>query len=366
MAPEYRIDVKNTAGSLQAVLTDFLYLGYRKAVNEPGALSFGLGGDHPLLSTIADKWQVEVWRRDPARGIAWYADFYGLFRDDVREMDDNGYESVELTCPGQSSMLGWRHNLYLPETPNRTLFSTLPAETVMKTIVQYNFTASATTANGRQRDGQLTGISIQADGGDGNTISWQSARSNVLSELQKIASIGGGDFDLIKTGGATWEFRFYQGQRGVDRSASVVFATEYGNMRAPRLSRPRSSEYPVAIVGGKGQEEERRIRVRTGPNYHATNNNIERWIDQTSLSDPASLDAAGDAALEASRAVATLEYKVMQTPASLYGLHYCVAGDIGDLITARYRGIELTQKIRAVTVEFRNKRQAIDIEAEDE
>ena len=58
-------------------------------------------------------------------------------------------------------------------------------------------------------------------------------------------------------------------------------------------------------------------------------------------------------------------YIVLQTPASLYGLHYCVNGDIGDLVTARYDDVEVTQKISGITVSLGNDgREIVNVETE--
>lgn len=366
MAPEYRIDLKDTAGARKAVLTDYLELSYRKLRRGAGALQFTLGGAHAALDLLQDTWQVEVWRRDREQGISWYCDFYGLFRDDLAEDDDAGQTTVKLTCPAQISMLGWRVNAFPAGTANRTAFASAKAETIMKTLVTYNATASASTANGRDRAGQISGISVAADASGGTTLTWESARGVLLAELEELATIGGMDFDLIKTGGATWEFRTYAGQRGTDRSATVIFSKERGNMRRPKLTRIRSTERTVAIVAGQGEKSDRRIRTRTGANYSATND-IEMLVDarQVQSSDgtvaDAALDAQGDRALDGREARAVLTFEVLQTPACLYGLHY----ELGDLVTGRYRGVEATKVIEAVTVSWKSGQQTIGVETSD-
>jgi hypothetical protein len=364
MAPEYRIDIKDTTGARQAVITDFLWLDYRKARRSAGLARFGLGGSHAALGLLLDKYQVEIWRRDAEAEIDWYCDFYGLFRDDEAQDDDNGRTEVALSCPEQKSMLGWRMNAFPAGTASRTAFSSVAAETIMKTLVSYNCTSLATTGNGRDRNGQISGISVQTDAAGGNILSWESARGNLLNELAELAQIGGLDFDLIKTGGATWEFRTYVGQRGIDRSGTVTFAQEYGNMRRPKLTRTRSTERTVAIIAGQGQSSDRRIRTRTGANYNSTND-IEMLVDARQGTTDAALDAAGDRALEDKESRARLEFQVIQTPATLYGKHYCVSGDIGDLVRGRYRGVEATKVVESGTVQFKDGKEIIAVETSD-
>ena len=108
MTTDYRLDFFDTAGTKKATLigsakadasgekAGFVGLSYTKQVNHPGFLLFALKGDHELLTTLADKWQVEVWRK-PA-GEAWARDFIGMFRQpEWRFTDRSRYVGY---CPG--------------------------------------------------------------------------------------------------------------------------------------------------------------------------------------------------------------------------------------------------------------------------
>jgi hypothetical protein len=212
----YRLDVYNTAGVLQKVVTDFTFLSYTKSVNQPGLLRFGLKGDHPLLSSLADKWQFEVYRK-PA-GQAWARDFAAIYRQPEWTFTDK--KNAILLCPGLLSLLSWRIVNWPASTANRTKFSAVAGETVMKTLVNYNAAASATTGNGRKRNGAITGLTVAADTAAGSTVSWYCAQANLLETLQDLAHIAGGDFDLVKTSATAWQFRWYTGQLGTDRTAS--------------------------------------------------------------------------------------------------------------------------------------------------
>lgn len=362
MGAEYKLRVKNTSGTLVAEVSDFWDLAYHKRVNEPGLLESTLSGDHDLVGIIADKYQVEVWRRLPEYGIDWYADFYGLFRDQERYYTDKKYFTAR--CPGQMSMLGWRYVMWYAGTLNRSEFWSDPAETIMKTLVSYNAGSSATTGNGRMRTGTITGLSEQADGTNGTSLPWFCAWKNLLAELQDLARVGGGDFDLIKTGGATWEFRWYTGQRGPDRSSTVMFSLERGNMANPRYRYNRMAEATAAVVAGQGQGAARKVTVTTGADYSASND-IEVYVDARNKLTSSGREKAGDKRLEERRARQEFTFDVLQTEASLYGQHYCVSGVIGDLVKARYDTVEVTQKITGVTVALdRDGNETIDIETE--
>lgn len=363
MAAEYKLIWRTAAGVKVAEITDFLALSYRKRVNAPGVLGFELNGQHRALALLSDKMQIEVWRRDVANGIGWYLDFVAIYQaDEDRKTTDR--DVFVAQCPGAMTMLSWRHVGYAANTPNRSTFAGVAAETIMKTLVSTNAGANATTANGRVRTPASLGITVETDLGRGTVRDWNCAWKNVLGELQALAKVAGGDFDLVKTGPATWEFRFYPGQRGVDRTATLTFALGYGNMAEPVYRRQRINEKTVAIVGGQGQEAARLIVVRTGADYSATND-IEMFVDGRGDGSAAALNASGDQALDEARAREEFDFKILQTPGCLYGKHYCIGGVLGDLAIARYGTKQATQKLMAVTVSLdRSGKETIDVEAE--
>jgi hypothetical protein len=362
VAPQYRIVIKTAAGVKVADVTDFLSLGYTKQVDAPGLCQFVLDGNHAAISLLELDGQIEVYRRDVAHGISWYIDFYGLYRGTEQWRGTDKLERFKAFCPGQMSWLGRRNVLYYAGTANRSEFVNASAETVMKTLVTYNATSSATTGNSRLRNGAITGISVQADAAGGNTISWSCAYKNLLEQLQAIVNIAGGDFDLVKTGAQTWEFRFYSGQLGTDRSSTVTFALEYGNMDQPMYRYLRTTEKTVAVVGGQDQAANRAVVTRTGPAYSAAND-IELFVDGRNDDTTAKLNARGDEALDRAMARNQFNYKVLQTPSTLYGLHYF----LGDLVKATYKTVSVTQQVYAVSVSFDSSdaKEIIDVEMRD-
>lgn len=346
MATEYKLRAYNASGVLQFEIVDFLELAYTKEVNSPGLLAFELAGNHALAAALADKWQVEIWRRNLALGVDWYADFYGLFREPDKEGVDPGIFTAR--CPGQLSILSWRIVGWKADTANRSKFINQPAETIMKTLVDYNLASNATVANGRVRDGAMTGITVQADAAGGNSVDWFCAYANLLETLQGLARVGGGDFDLVKTGAATWEFQWFSGQLGTDRSADVIFANEFGNMANPRFQTLRLNESTVAIVGGQGEGSARAIAIRTGANYDEDDNNIEVFVDARSEQTTAGLNAKGDEKLDELKASDTFTWDALQMQDLMYGVDYF----LGDLVTVRnpFTAENVTQKINKVTV----------------
>jgi hypothetical protein len=221
----------------------------------------------------------------------------------------------------------------------------------MKRLVTYNITSSATTGNGRKRNGTnwpASQISVQADGAGGTNLDWYCFGENLLDNLQKMALIAGGDFDLVKTSPTAYQFRWYLGQFGTNKSASVKFALGLGNMGAPDYSESRMDEKSVACVWGKGEEASREYVTRTGVNYSA-GNDIELFVNASNVEagNADGLNDQGDQKLREVEAIRTFGFDALQAPATLYGVHY----GLGDLVSAvnPANGSIYTLKVSAVT-----------------
>lgn len=355
MSTEYRLDIYNAAGTMLARLVGsaqrdtteggFLELSSSKRVNEPGLVAFTLDGDSPLIATMDHKSRVEVWRRDTERNILWYRENIGLFLDQERRYTDHAF--FRAICPGPLWFIGTRHILYYANTANRSAFTTAKAETIMKTLVDYNAGANATVANGRMRTPNTLSITVAADTAAGNTKDWYCAWDNLLASLQALVAAGsGGDFDLVRSG-ANWEFRWYTGQLGTDRSASVFFSLSLGNMRNPVYRHTRSIEATAALVGGQGEESLRATRVVTGTDYAAAND-VETFVNATNASSDAGYDAEGARVLKQMQAEHELTFDIVQDGPYLYGRDYF----LGDLVTATYDAISVTRKIQGVQIDY--------------
>jgi hypothetical protein len=279
MSVEYRLDVKTRAGVLAAVVDNPRYISYSTQINAPGMLMFAVNGAHPVIDLLERDGQIEVWRRDVAAGIDWYADFYGLFVDEQRASVTQEETEFTAYCVGQLDFLARSIVAYPAGVADRSKFTADPAETILKALVTRNATSSGTTADGRILNVPAWGafLTVEADGAGGNTLTRDLAGRVLLDALQEIAAVGDLDFWLAKTGAQAWEFRT-DDTLGDDRTADVTFALQFGNMRNPMLKRNRIGEATVAIVGGAGEETARTFRTRTGTSrrYRAPTNSTRR------------------------------------------------------------------------------------------
>lgn len=350
MSARYKIRLYTPSGVALREFDDVRYIAYEREVNNMGLLQFDINANNTAVPLFELDGQVEVLRTNPAQGIGWYVDFRGLIRDEVVYTNQDNITYVTILAPGDLHWLSRAYVAWTADTANRSKFENVKAETVAKTLVTYNATASATTGNGRvatQGDWKNF-ITVESDGATGEELDMACAWQPLLNTLQRVSDTGGGDFDLIKTGATSWQFRWYDGQRGVDKSANVRFSRGLDNVVNPVLRRNRMRERTVAIVGGQGEESSRDIVVRTGANYDSTHNHLETFVQASQSSTTSSLNNAGDARLRELEAWDDIQFGVHQTDAIAYGRDY----DLGDLVTVRYSGLTQVKKISKISVRW--------------
>jgi len=351
---EFKIVIENTAGVGVAQITDHLALSVSKQVNAPGACTFDILATSPYLAALQTRYFVKVYRRNVKRSLDWYVEFVGMVLGVTRKYTD--HEIITVICPGILWLLSTRVVAYYDGLEGLAQFTAVAAETILKTLVSYNAGANALTANGRVRAGTISGITIQTDAAGGFVLNWECSLEALLENMQKLVEITGGDFDLVETGAATFEFRWYAGQRGIDRSATVKFSLAMGNMGEPDYSYIRQDEKTAAIVGGQGQGVTRQFASPAPTSAGAADNDTEVVVNATdvapSTTSNQTLTDRGSAELQRQAAQQTFNYKVIQTSGAYYGRDY----NVGDLVTGVlwFSGVEVTQKILGANIDQDN------------
>lgn len=336
-ATEYQIKLATAAGAPAHRFTreQIDKLTYTRTIN--GVASHELSIDITLTDRSAlfeADGQLEVWRK-PAGGV-WYKDYEGFHRGARYEVGKDGERLFTSTGVGYADLLARRRVAAYAGSAETTKSG--KAETLLKAFVAEQAGASAAA------DRQISQLAIQADAAGGNTVSIQRSYRGLLEVCQEIAAIGGGDFDVVGTGANAYELRWYAGQRGTDRRTTVVFSTEYGNMGSPKLERRPAIANAVLIAGqGEGAARTWVWRPASLPTGMARR---EAFRDARDSDTTAVLQARGDEELRDLRAVDELTFEVLQTPASVYGVHY----NWGDLVTARFLDLSLSLQITSVTV----------------
>lgn len=352
MTTEYIVRIRNRAGVRQWDVTDFLGLNYSKYLNGWGVGNVRLPNNHDAIASLEKDGQVEIWRFDETADppIDPYCDFFGLYRGRDRATPANGSKNGVFTARlvEQKHYL-WRAVTGHPAgTANRNDFADVACETVMKNLVTYNCTSSATLLDGRKRvPTWVSLISVEADTAAGALITKSFAHRKIDECLQELAATGGLDWDLVKTGARTWEFR--TGTWGSDLSDVVKFSLTWDNLDSPRLTSTDLTEETVAMVWGQDVGAARDFLEVHGPNYADDYNDIETYVDAADQ-DVDSLQGSGDARMNEVRARDDFTAQVFQNGPFVYGRDYCANGVLGDIVGVTYYETGIGKRIRGAQV----------------
>lgn len=342
----FHIDLYDESGVRQAILTDVHWLEYQIAVNKAGYVSFEADADAATLVGIDIGWRVDVWRELPNGTLS---NEMVAFIDEL-EWQFDARSTVTVSASGLISLLGKRCVMWSANTANRSAFTAAKAETIAKTLVSYNLGANATAVNGRELDGALTGFGVQADAASGNTLDWNCEWANLLDTLQELAAVGGGDFDVVPVTGG-YEFRWYAGQRGTDRTATQIFALERGNVASPRYLVSTVDMKNAVVVGGKGEDAERASAVVYASDYSAATQ-AEMFENATDVETTDGLTDRGEIVLDENKTVRSFTFDILQTEASNFGVEYVV----GDLVKAinPFTNTAVSVKVESARVSYKD------------
>ncbi len=350
MGTQYKIIIREPSGTkAMEEITDFKQLSYTKKRNRAGQLLVGFSPDSRAVNVLGDRYQVEVHRRNVDADLDWYVDFSGLYLLDVDRTLIKP-QNFDIYVPGDMVMLSWRRVLWYAATADRSRFDAANAETIMKTLVTYNATSAATTAAGRLKfDGAVIfpgAITVEGDGLRGSVVDWSCAYDNLLETLYDLSQIGGGDYDLVKNANNDgWDFRFYPGQLGEDKTATVIFSADFDNVASAKYERRAAQKVTAVLVGGPNEESAREISSTTSSD-HTAENHVETFLNASNFKTDAARVKAGDRKIYETRAVENIDFTVSQTDATRYGVDY----ELGDLVTRQIFGTSAAVLIDEVTV----------------
>lgn len=358
MAARYQVRLYDTSGTLITIFTDFNALTIDKKVNEVSNHIFSMwsGDEHVDHSLFHTDGFVEVLRSDPAVGLDWYVEYVGFHRTPRCEITDAGRDFFTSYGRGMLDLIGRRTLRYHAATAYTDKSG--PADDVIKAFVREN-AGSLAASPPRITNGVITGLGVAADLSLAPT--WEGSRvwKGLLETIQEIAKVSGVDFDVAKTGPSTFEFRTYYPQLGTDRSATVIFSTDLGNMGSPVYTLSRTEEANDTLVLGQGQEEDREtVNRTTSATGESPWNRIEDLYNSNQEATVAALEDAGDARLEELQANESFQLRALQTSSLMYGRDYF----LGDLVTARFKDIERVKKVVGVRINVADGKEDINIE----
>lgn len=361
MSTQYAAHIWSPDGSRKlAVVTNFAdapdaggaALDYALNVGQVGALSLTLPAtfDDTLLPLDA---RIGVWRSINGRAPQLDGQAVYLVRGWV-------YTDTSVTAIALHANHLWRRRIVAYDAGSSyTSKAAAPAGNLIKTYTAEQMLSGVTA----DRDLSSAGVDIsayltrQADIGDGASLVTQVTRKHLFDVVRELcdASTAAGSYltaEIVAPSPGTLQARTYAGQRGRDHRAGsgqpIVLSPETGTLERCRLTIDRQDEVTAVICGGQGEQASRLIRtaVDTVRAAESPLNWIELFGDYSGISDGDALQDVADALLRAGRPRITLEADLIETDRMTRGLQY----DLGDLVTASFRGRTFDARLDVVGV----------------
>lgn len=338
-------------------------LEYTRALNDLGSYSITFDATDPLAQYANTLDLIAEVRRRTIGSSTWVVEETYLTRlfDDFQDEDD-----INLMIFGGkdlSDFLGRR--VVRPEddpnqTPNSIKGGT--ADSVMQSLVDEQCVNPFINT---QRS--IAGLSVAPINNIGQFVFQELNNDNVLEVLKGWAVKGRVDFEVRRDTGLS--FIFYARAIGNVRTIAaglaqadfVLFDPIRGNMHQPRLTRDRRNEKTIAYVMGQGPEEDREVLRVLGETWlDSPFNWIEGVTDSrsTEIGVFEGLQTAGLDFLRENQAIVTFDF---EPDLEATGGVYKVDWDLGDTVSASYKGNNFTFRINSVDIIAEGNGETINI-----
>jgi hypothetical protein len=200
-------------------------------------------------------------------------------------------------------------------------------------------------------------VGIQTNIGDGANIAAQDAYVNLFDLVKDItnASTEAGTYltaEIVAPTESTLELRTFATARGVDHRASsvepVILSEATGSLANCVLDIDRSQEITAVIAAGGGWETMRlgATALDTARMGESPFNRIEQFGDLPQIPDGLVLQDKADAMLRAGRPRIEFTADVVENDGAIRGIDY----DLGDLVTAEFRGQQYDCRLDVIGV----------------
>lgn len=210
------------------------------------------------------------------------------------------------------------------------------AETVMRQYVDFNAGPSAVVAR------RVPGLTVPATAGLGTAITEKARFDNLLALLQRIALAGGDLGFRIVQAGAALPFDVYA---PTDKTASVIFSKELGNLRGYRYKDSTAGANYV-VAAGQGELTARTFRESGDAASIAMYGRIEEFRDARDTNDNAVLDQRiADTLLEKSD-----QRDLVVAPVDTDAISYLASYQLGDRVTVRAGEVTIQDIVREVRI----------------
>lgn len=272
-------------------------------------------------------------------------------------------DTIQITAYHANSLLQRRIIAYYAGTAYSKKAATAAGDQI-KTFARENLGSSIVGADriGVETQADLSSLlTIQANTGEGASVAAQDAWKNLYDLVKTIAdaTTQNGTYltaEIVAPTESTLELRTYAGMRGIDHRASsaqpVILSEARGTLTNCELTIDRTQEVTMAICAGSGEGTSRitATSMDTARMGDSPCNRIEVFGDYTNISDQATLQAKADALVWAGRPRIDFTADIVETPGATRGIHY----DLGDLVTAEFRGTHYDCRLDIISVSVRD------------
>lgn len=318
--PRYDIYVRDAQNNRLGLVDDYKSLKLNRVFNDVGTWQLEMHGDAPQAANMAE-WLagIEVWDNELEKVVF---SGYSVERKRKRTLNDN---IVEITGEEDLGFIRerWAHasptEEYPPYTVQANDVRTGPAGNVIRDFVRVNIVAGSAVAS-RVRPG----ITVAPATGLGSSVTGRPRFSNLLEEIQNLATNGGVGFRMVQQG-QNIEFQVFAPQ---DRSNEVFLSRELGNLAEYEYTarRPKAN---YLLVGGGGEGTARTFFELADDAQVAKWGRIEgEFIDQRQTSATDELRQKAVEVMAESNESAGLTVKPIDTDGLMFGRDY----DLGDKV----------------------------------
>lgn len=363
MSTQYEINIlKQDTGYMQRVVPAEEFVSI-KTSQEVGAFTFIVAAELLDWALLKKDARIVIWRK-PAGGVKKL--YHAGFVRYKEAFYEGSVEKYIVSGPDYVEILTRRIIAY--DAGSAHCVKDAASDNMMKAFVRENLGALCVDS---ERDISAFGFTVALDGGKGTIIKKEASRRVLLDVLAEISLSSKKTestatfFDVVPYGSTGYDMKFVTKikQPGMDhrfpggKDGPVWFAVERGNMANPRRTHDSHDEVNYVYAAGTGEKEDRIVAV-VSDNVrikHSVINRREALFDGRNVDTAEELTDEGNEMLAEGKPVSAFSFTVVQTEKAIYGIHW----NIGDRVTASYKGWQYDMFVVSVTIHWKDKVETI-------
>lgn len=366
--PVYDIVLRSPFGDYIMSLNNYVSVSLARRVSSTGTLELEVALVNDITRRLSSDCIIEVWRIPLGGGGVLEGNTSWLVRGYQNTSTTNG-RKLTIAARDYISILDRRRVMYPAGSPQAS--KTGYADDLLKEIVYENLGQGAF---GQYRDASNY-LGIDDSLSLAPSVQKSFAYQGVMSVLQALCELSRQNgtylaFDMEYDSTNVARFKTFINQRGKDKRwsvnnpDSVILSEAQGNLTAVTNEIDWEEEATAVYAGGQGIEEDREIQVayNTGRIGYSPWGLIEKFVNATHLSNPASIAYEAQSEIGASVARRRFRARAVQTPSAIFGTHY----NFGDYISAYHDGQVFDVRVEAYARKLENGRDEVTVDLEDD